>query len=254
MKEIAFSWRAVGTMAQVAGSGEMIYLVIGASALLFFGLIIAIILRKFLSKSGTARTLDMSFLDQVGTSLTPEEMKKVRDAMLRQMVHEEKHKQGGGNSIQDLEMMLASGAIHEKTPGPEMPEQATEEAPPPMQGKTPDAKSRFSGLDAPKAPKAKPKPSPTDYGVPRQPEKKSVRSLSEILRKPEPLENEMPPPSEARPEMQQPAEASAPEEAGSGDDEGVSVDVKVLYEKGLISREQYEKIKGAMQDEKKGNS
>lgn len=93
---------------------------IGTGAALFL-LIVLMIVRKIKRSNPAGDMLDTSFLEKLGAQggLTPEEMRRVRDSMLRQAAQRERSRQAGA-SLSDLSLMASAGI----PPEPKLPAEA----------------------------------------------------------------------------------------------------------------------------------
>jgi hypothetical protein len=231
---------------------EIVLWAIAASAMIFVGLVVLLLLRRGMQKSGQGADIDMRFLDKMSSELTPEELKRVREATLRRMLEREK-KSKPKTSVEDLSMLLTTGAIKESAspespaPAPPATSQAGVPAPspspaPPVQA-TPAPTAR-AAVSTPPAPDASPKKTVTRLADILRPAKDIEEAMRTGAASGDSLESPVPAATEASPVVE-PTEAPAPSTHQK-------VDIDFLLEKGLISRADYDKIKAALESGKEG--
>ena len=140
------------------GEQEAFYWVLVGIGAAFFLMIALLIYRKVRGSGDSGPGLmDTDFLENLSSKggLTPDEMRKVRDAMLRQAAARERARDTSA-SLKDLQLMAAAGDL--KPTDEEQPEQQAETPPPP-----PPNADAAPASEAPKPapqPTAKPKMSP----------------------------------------------------------------------------------------------
>lgn len=93
------------------------------------GFLGVVVLSRLFGKAARKNRMDMDldFLDKLHSQLSPDEMKKVKEAMLRHAVQQDQQSETKG--VEDLELMLKAGAIAPSRPKPPP-------APPPAEKKT----------------------------------------------------------------------------------------------------------------------
>jgi hypothetical protein len=194
-------------------------------------------LRLILTRGWKADSLDASFLEDVHSKLSPDEMKRVRAAFLRQTELERQRKTGPRVTLTDLSQMaqgipgpISSGAppvkrvivqpVHPPQPAP-----APQPLTPPVVSPAPPVRSVVEE-DFPFDPDFMDSSDPNDFQDP------VFRSVEPQSKQPTPKRWGM----EPRPDDTVPPPAK---------DKPAStlVDVDLLYQRGLIGEEEYRKIK-----------
>ena len=235
-------------------------------------LIAIVILRKLLRRDRDTKKVDAVFLDNLRTLLSPDEMRKVREVMLRKYTEEEKDKEDT-LSVKDLQKTTEKAALAPQTaqksaapgnpggsgrptPGAAGPSTPASQASRPSGGEEP---SRPTPGSAPLSDARRVSSGKVRYGAEEWDEKakkRVVTSLQDILvsggrpqEKPKPPEE---PTAQAKPRA--PVKTSGKEILAPKGEAAVKikpVDVDVLLHRGLITEKEYERLKGYFQEEKK---
>lgn len=235
-------------------------------------LIAIVILRKLLKRDSDTKKVDAVFLDNLRTLLSPDEMRKVREVMLRKYTEEEKDKEDT-LSVKDLQKTTEKAApapqTGQKSAAPGNPGGSGRPTPGAAGPSTPASQaSRPSGGEQP----ARPGPSSVPqsdarrvssgkvrYGAEEWDEKakkRVVTSLRDILvsggkpqEKPKPPEE---PTAQEKPRA--PVKTSGKEILAPKGEAAVKmkpVDVDMLLQRGLITEKEYERLKGYFEEEKR---
>ncbi|MFW6287013.1 MAG: hypothetical protein ACOC29_03630 [Candidatus Sumerlaeota bacterium] len=228
----------MGVLAQISqlssGDLKMLYIFTGLFIVAFIVLVIFVKIFGGGKSKGDSINLDTNFLDRLeGTGgLTPEEKKRVREAMVRQALREQQARETGAKnlSVKDLSMLASQG--------PEaLDEQSTIE----------------TGKKVPKKSYAEERRGEVQEAAP----KKEARSLEEIRRRKaeeaakagsdaDKAQNEEKPAPEKPAAKKTPPELPAAKEEkpkAASSQGGGSIDLDRLLERGLIDPEEYDRLK-----------
>jgi hypothetical protein len=235
-------------------------------------LIAIVILRKLLRRDRDTKKVDAVFLDNLRTLLSPDEMRKVREVMLRQYTGEEKDKEDT-LSLKDLQKTTEraalapqagqkpaapgnSGGAGRPTPSAAGPSPPASQASRPSGGEEP---SRPTPGSAPLSDARRVSSGKVRYGAEEWDEKakkRVVTSLKDILvsggkpqEKPKPPEE---PTAQEKPRA--PVKTLRKEILAPKGETAVKmkpVDVEMLLQRGLITEKEYDRLKGCFEEEKK---
>ena len=236
-------------------------------------LIAIVILRKLLRRDRDTKKVDAVFLDNLRTLLSPDEMRKVREVMLRQYTGEEKDKEDT-LSVKDLQKTTEKAALAPQTaqksaaapgnpggsgrptPGAAGPSTPASQASRPSGGEEP---SRATPGSAPLSDARRVSSGKVRYGAEEWDEKakkRVVTSLQDILvsggrpqEKPKPPEEPTAQEKPRAPVKTFRKEILAPK--GEAAVKMKPVDVEMLLQRGLITEKEYDRLKGCFEEEKK---
>jgi len=192
-----------------------LYIGVGVFLILAIGTVVVLRLRRDKPGNGGLE-LDTDFLDGVGGAggLTPEELLKVREAMVRQAMRRQEASSAPASSVSDLGMLAAAG---KEAVGMSAPE--ADPATPASRAARPVSQTKPSG-----PPKTTQAPQPEDPPLPMiEPASKPRTRLANLLVDPAPEATSEPSPPPEKPS-------------------GAAIDLDALLERGLIDQAEYKRL------------